>query len=153
MLLVGRVKNPEPRTSDFSTDPDFSTDLLLTTAVLKSGSDCTSFYVPSIWNKLPRTTQKLMLRVKKSNPSLHNQIKTLAHLKAIHTSFSWKILYILYIFGFYFIYFLLIGFFNFNLAHNFWSQEKFEFTLFSRHWKVIKTKTKIATYKWGNSII
>ena len=41
MLLVGRVKNPEPRTSDFSTDPDFSTDLLLTTAVLKSGSDCT----------------------------------------------------------------------------------------------------------------
>ena len=40
MLLVGRVKNPEPRTSDFSTDPDFSTDLLLTTAVLKSGSDC-----------------------------------------------------------------------------------------------------------------
>ena len=43
--LVGRVKNPEPRTSDFSTDPDFSTDLLLTTAVLKSGSDCTDYYI------------------------------------------------------------------------------------------------------------
>ena len=44
--------------------------------------------------------------VKNSNPSLHNQIKTLAHLKALHTNFSWKMLYILYIhiFGFYFIY-------------------------------------------------
>ena len=39
MLLVGRVKNPEPRTSDFSTD------LLLTTAVLKSGSDCTKIEI------------------------------------------------------------------------------------------------------------
>ena len=46
------------------------------------------YVLPSIWDKLPRTTQKLMLRVKNPNPSLHNQIKTLAHLKALHTNFS-----------------------------------------------------------------
>ena len=45
-------------------------------------------------------------------------------------------------FGFYSIYFLLRGFFNFDLALNFWPPEKFKFTLFIFHWKIIKKKNK-----------